>query len=81
MGGWRRIIACLRLSFHGDWKKARISFTEYFLVFLCPGVLIEKAKMVVLPQHVNDIIYGTNYKAEEAKETGFIHDIAENRKN
>lgn len=59
--------------------KARISFTEVFFGLPLPGVLIEKAKMVVLPQHVNDIIYGTNYKAEEAKETGFIHDIAENR--
>ncbi len=61
--------------------KARISFTEVFFGLPLPGVLIEKTKMVVLPQHVNDVIYGTNYKAEEAKEIGFIHEIANNKED
>ncbi|HMV44086.1 MAG TPA: enoyl-CoA hydratase/isomerase family protein [Leptospiraceae bacterium] len=61
--------------------KARISFTEVFFGLPLPGVLIEKCKMAVLPQHVNDVIYGTNYKAEEAKEIGFIHEIADNKED
>ncbi|PJZ71336.1 enoyl-CoA hydratase [Leptospira perolatii] len=57
-------------------QKGRLSFTEVFFGLPLPGIFIEKIKLSVSPAFINDMIYGGIYKADEAKQIGFIHEIS-----
>ncbi len=59
--------------------KARISFTEVLFGLPLPGVFIEKLKLTVLPQHLNETIYGALYRAQEAQAVGLIDGTAATR--
>ena len=59
--------------------KARLSFTEVFFGLPLPGTFIEKIKLTVKPEYINDFIYGSAFKAHEAKAAGFIHETASDR--
>ena len=75
-GGAVMALACdYRYMLQG---KARISFTEVFFGLPLPGVFIDKIKETVPPQYAADLIYGGAYKAQEAKEIGFIDGVSEN---
>lgn len=69
------------LTLASDYKymidgKARISFSEVLVGLPLPGNFIDKIQRSVLPQYVNAMCAGENYKAAEAKAIGLIDEIA-----
>ncbi|HMW60141.1 MAG TPA: enoyl-CoA hydratase/isomerase family protein [Leptospiraceae bacterium] len=62
-------------------QKGRVSFTEVFFGLPLPGVFIDKLKYTVSPSHLNDMVYGETYKAQEALSAGFVNAIADSRED
>ena len=61
--------------------KGRISFTEVFFGLPLAGTFMEKLKISVLPNRINDVSYGGIFKAQEAAEIGLIDEIANTRED
>lgn len=59
--------------------KGRISFTEVFFGLPLAGTFMEKIKICIAPHKINEVVYGGIFKAQEAKEIGFVDEVAESR--
>lgn len=62
--------------------KARIAFTEVLVGLPLPISFIDKLKITVKSEYLNEVcLLGTAYKAEEAKEISLINETAENKED